>query len=114
MLRNFFSFRTLITLITTALILIVITARMAKSSEEIDMSQLTCGNFLEMDRMPQVMSVVWYNGFAAQQQGTFVFTPDRDHLSQQKDSLTTACEANSNDLVVKQLPAVFSNFQETN
>jgi len=109
MLAKFFAFRTLITLFTAALVFIVITARIAKGSEEIDMSQLSCGNFLEMDRMPQVMSIVWYNGFAAQQQGTFVFTPDRDHLSAQKDSLTTACEANGNDLVVRQLPAIFSN-----
>jgi HdeA/HdeB family len=108
MLPNFFSFRILITLITAVLILLVITARIANSSEEIDMSQLSCGEFLEMDRMPQVMSIVWYNGFAAQERGTFVFTPDRDHLSAQKDSLTTACEANSNDLVVRQLPAIFS------
>jgi HdeA/HdeB family len=108
MLAKFFSLRILITSITVALILVVITTGVAKSSQEIDMSQLSCGEFLEMDRMPQVMSIVWYNGFTAQQQGTFGFTPDRDHLSEQKNSLTTACEANSNDLVVRQLPAIFS------
>ncbi|WP_255414027.1 HdeA/HdeB family chaperone [Pleurocapsa sp. CCALA 161] len=87
---------------------LVITTRVANSSEEIDMSQLTCTEFLAMDRMPQVMSLVWYNGFAAQKRGTFVFTPDRDNLSEQKDSLTTACEASGNDLVVEQLPTIFS------
>jgi hypothetical protein len=107
MLAKFFSLRILITSITVALMLVVIAARTAKSSQEIDMSQLSCGEFLEMDRMPQVMSIVWYNGFAAQERGTFVFAPDRDRLSEQKDSLTTACEASSNDLVVKQLPAIF-------
>lgn len=107
MLAKFLSFRIFITSITVALMLVVITTRLAKSSQEIDMSQLTCGEFLEMDRMPQVMSTVWYNGFAAQEQGTFVFTPDRDHLSAQKDSLTTACETNDGDLVVRQLPTIF-------
>ncbi|MFM2315100.1 MAG: HdeA/HdeB family [Cyanobacteriota bacterium] len=71
------------------------------------MSQLTCGEFLEMDRMPQVMSLVWYNGFAARERGTFVFVPDRDNLSEQKDSMTTACEGNENNLVVRQLPTIF-------
>jgi hypothetical protein len=107
MLTNFFSLKRAIALITVFLMLLVITARVANSSQEIDMSQLTCARFLQMDRMPQVMSLVWYNGFAAQKRGTFVFTPDRDRLSEQKDSLTTACEASRNDLVVQQLPTIF-------
>jgi hypothetical protein len=53
------------------------------------------------------MSLVWYNGFAAEKRGTFVFTPNRDNLSQQKDSLTTACETSGDGLVVQQLPAIF-------
>lgn len=107
MLAKFFSLRILITSIAVALMLVVITTRAAKSSQEIDMSQLTCAEFLEMDRMPQVMSIVWYNGFAAQKRGTFVFAPDRDRLSEQKESLTTACETSSDDLVVEQLPTIF-------
>jgi hypothetical protein len=107
MLTKFFSLRVLITSIAVAFVFLVITTRVAKSSQEIDMSQLTCGEFLEMDRMPQVMSIVWYNGFAAQERGTFAFTPDRDHLSTQKESLTTACETSGDDLVVKQLPTIF-------
>ncbi len=108
MLAKFFSFRILSTFIAVVLMFLVITTRVANSSEGIDMSQLTCTEFLEMDRMPQVMSLVWYNGFAAQKRDTFVFTPDRDNLSEQKDSLTTACEASQNDLVVRQLPTIFS------
>jgi hypothetical protein len=108
MLVKFFTSKRLITLIAVALMFVVITTKAASSSQEIDMSQLTCEQFLEMDRMPQVMSIVWYNGFAAQERGTFVFTPDRDHLSEQKDSLTTACEAGGNELVVKQLPTILS------
>ncbi|PSB09014.1 hypothetical protein C7B62_14670 [Pleurocapsa sp. CCALA 161] len=108
MLAKFFSFRIFSTFIAVVLMFLVITTRVANSSEEIDMSQLTCTEFLAMDRMPQVMSLVWYNGFAAQKRGTFVFTPDRDNLSEQKDSLTTACEASGNDLVVEQLPTIFS------
>ncbi len=108
MLAKFFSLRIFSTFIAVVLMFLVITTRVANSSEEIDMSQLTCTEFLEMDRMPQVMSLVWYNGFAAQKRGTFVFTPDRDNLSEQKDSLTTACEASENDLVVRQLPTIFS------
>jgi len=107
MLVEFFTSKRLIISITVTLMFVVITTRVAKSSQEIDMSQLTCGEFLEMDRMPQVMSIVWYNGFAAQERGTFAFTPDRDHLSAQKESLTTACEAGENELVVKQLPTIF-------
>jgi hypothetical protein len=108
MLVKFFTSKRLITLIAVALMFVVITTRAASSSQEIDMSQLTCEEFLEMDTMPQVMSIVWYNGFAAQKRGTFVFTPDRDNLSEQKDSLTTACEAGENELIVEQLPAIFS------
>jgi hypothetical protein len=107
MLVKLLSLKKLIALIAVVLIFLVITARIANSSQEIDMSQLTCEQFLQMDRMPQVMSVVWYNGFAAQKRGTFVFTPNRDNLSEQKDSLTTACEVSRNDLVVQQLPAIF-------
>jgi hypothetical protein len=107
MLAKFFSLKILITLIAVALMLVVITTKAAKSSQEIDMSQLSCGEFLEMDRMQQVMSIVWYDGFAAQKRGTFIFAPDRDHLSEQKESLTTACESRENDLVVKQLPTIF-------
>jgi hypothetical protein len=109
MLPKFFSLRILSIFITAVLAFLVITARVANSSEELDMSQLTCEEFLEMDTMPQVMSIVWYNGFAAQKRGTFVFTPDRGSLSEQKDSLTSACETSGNDLVVQQLPAIFSN-----
>jgi hypothetical protein len=58
--------------------------------------------------MPQVMSIVWYNGFAAQKRGSFVFTPDRDNLSEQKDSLSNACETSDDGLVVQQLPTIFS------
>jgi HdeA/HdeB family len=79
MLVKFFAPKRLITLIAVALMFVVITTRAANSSssQEIDMSQLTCLEFLEMDTMPQVMSIVWYNGFAAQERGTFVFSPDR-------------------------------------
>ncbi|NJO96107.1 MAG: hypothetical protein HC764_08810 [Pleurocapsa sp. CRU_1_2] len=94
--------------IAVVVMFLVITARVAKSSEEIDMSQLSCQEFLEMDRMPRVMSIVWYNGFAAQKRGSFVFTPDRDNLSEQQDSLTNACETSGNGLVVQQLPTIFS------
>jgi hypothetical protein len=109
MLIKFFSFKNLIALMVTVFMFLVITARVAKSSQEIDMSQLTCSEFLEMDRMQQVMSLVWYNGFAAQKRDNFVFTPDRENLSKQKDSLTTACETNTGDLVVQQLPAIFND-----
>jgi hypothetical protein len=110
MLVKFFTSKRLITLIAVALMFVVITTRAAisSSSQEIDMSQLTCEEFLQMDTMPQVMSLVWYNGFAAEKRGTFVFTPDRDNLSEQKDSLTNACEASGSDLVVQQLPTIFS------
>ncbi|MGL4880594.1 MAG: HdeA/HdeB family chaperone [Waterburya sp.] len=87
---------------------IVITSKAANSSEEMDMSRLTCEQFLDMNTMEQVMSIVWYNGWVAKEQGTFMFQPDRDYLSEQKDSLTTGCEGNVNDLVVKQLPTIFS------
>lgn len=110
MLVKFFASKRLkrsIILIVGAFVFLGITTRIAKSSQEIDMSQLTCGEFLEMNRMPQVMSIVWYNGFAAQERGTFVFTLDRDNLSAQKESLTTACEAGENELVVKQLSTIF-------
>lgn len=110
MLVKFFApkrLKRLIVLITVTFVFLITTTRVAKSSQEIDMSRLTCGEFLEMDRMLQVMSMVWYNGFAAQKRGTFVFTLDRDSLSAQKDSLTNACEAGENELVVKQLPTIF-------
>jgi hypothetical protein len=106
MLIKFFSFKNLLTLMVAVFMFLVVTAKVAKSSEEIDMSQLTCAEFLEMDTMPQVMSLVWYNGFAAEKRGNFLFTPDRDNLSEQKDSLTNACETSGNDLVVQQLPAI--------
>lgn len=108
MLVKFFTSKRLITLIAVALMFVVITTRAASSSQEIDMSQLTCEQFLQMDRMPQVMSIVWYNGFAAQKRGSFVFTPDRDNLSEQKDSLSNACETSGDGLVVQQLPTIFS------
>jgi hypothetical protein len=108
MLIKFFSFKKAIALMVTVFMFLVLTAKVAKSSEEIDMSQLTCEEFLEMDRMPQVMSIVWYNGFAAQKRGNFVFTPDRDNLFEQKDSLSNACETSGNGLVVQQLPTIFS------
>jgi HdeA/HdeB family len=108
MLVKFFTSKRLITLIAVAFMFLIITTRAASSSQEIDMSQLTCEQFLQMDRMPQVMSIVWYNGFAAQKRGSFVFTPDRDNLSEQKDSLSNACETSGNGLVVQQLPAIFS------
>jgi hypothetical protein len=106
MLIKFFSFKNLLTLMVAVFMFLVITARVAKSSVEIDMSQLTCAEFLEMDRMPQVMSLVWYNGFAAEKRGNFLFTPDRDNLSEQKDSLTNACETSGDSLVVQQLPTI--------
>jgi hypothetical protein len=107
MIAKFFSPRILITSIAVAFLFLVVTTRVAKSSQEIDMSQLSCGEFLEMDRMPQVMSIVWYNGFAAEKRGNFLFTPDRDNLSEQIDSLTNACETSGDGLVVQQLPAIF-------
>jgi hypothetical protein len=109
MLTKFLSLRVLSIFMAVVLMFLVVTTRVAKSSEQIDMSQLTCAEFLEMDRMLQVMSLVWYNGFAAQKRGTFEFAPDRDHLSQQKDALTTACETSGDGFVVEQLPAIFSN-----
>jgi hypothetical protein len=110
MLSKFFSLKTLSIFIAVVSMFLVVTARGAKSSEDsIDMSQLSCMEFLEMDTMQQVMSLVWYNGFAAEKRGTFVFAPDRDSLSEQKDSLTNACETSSDSLVIEQLPAIFSN-----
>lgn len=103
MLTKFFTFKRLIVSIAVVLIFLVITTKAAISSQELDMSQLTCQEFLQMDRMPQVMSVVWYSGWAAQKQGTFAFTPDRNKITEQKESLTSACESNSNDLVLNQL-----------
>jgi hypothetical protein len=109
MLSKFLSLRILSIFIAVVVTFLVVTARVAKSSEQIDMSQLTCTEFLEMDRMQQVMSLVWYNGFAAEKRGTFVFSPDRDNLFEQKESLSNACETSGDSLVVQQLPNIFSN-----
>ena len=57
-----------------------------------------------MDRMQKVMSVVWYNGWLSQQQGNFLFAPDRSAISPLKESLESGCENNQNDFVLNQLP----------
>ena len=100
-----FPFKTLalVTLTAAVSILSPITVTAADKDKEINMSQLTCEEFLDMGRMEKMMSLVWYSGWMAEKQGNFTFTPDRGAMSQRKDSLEDACENSKNDLVLNQL-----------
>ncbi|MGD1917505.1 MAG: HdeA/HdeB family chaperone [Pleurocapsa sp.] len=69
----------------------------------IDMSNLTCEEFVDLGRMEKIMGLVWLSGWAAQRQGNFTFTADRTVLSKRKDALENACENNEQDLVINQL-----------
>lgn len=93
----------LVAMIAIASVLSPIIVTAADKDKEIDMSQLTCAEFMQMGRMEKVMSVVWYSGWMAQNKGEFMFTPDRGAMSEQKDFLETACKNNGNDLVISQL-----------
>ena len=57
MLPKFFPFRTLVTAIAVTTILSAIGVAAADNSKEIDMSQLTCAEFLQMGRMETMMSI---------------------------------------------------------
>ena len=103
MLPKFFPFRTLVTAIAVTTILSAIGVAAADNSKEIDMSQLTCAEFLQMGRMETMMSIVWYSGWMAQKQGEFMFTPERGAMSDKKNALETACNKSKNDLVLNQL-----------
>ncbi|MDJ0634216.1 MAG: HdeA/HdeB family chaperone [Xenococcaceae cyanobacterium MO_188.B29] len=100
---KFFSAKILVAIIATASVLSPITVTAEDKDKEINMSQLTCAEFMQMGRMEKVMSVVWYSGWMAQNKGEFMFTPDRGAMSEQKDFLETACKNNGNDLVISQL-----------
>lgn len=69
----------------------------------IDMSNLTCEEFVDLGRMEKIMGLVWLNGWAAQRRGNFTFIADRTVLSKRKDALENACENNEQDLVMNQL-----------
>ena len=103
MLPKFFSFRTLVTAIAASSILSAIAVAAADNSKAIDMSQLTCEEFLQMGRMETMMSIVWYSGWMAEKQGKFMFTPERGAMSDKKNALETACKKSKNDLVLNQL-----------
>ena len=103
MLPKFFPFRTLVTAIAVTSILSAIGVAAADNGKEIDMSQLTCAEFLQMGRMETMMSIVWYSGWMAQKQGEFMFTPERGAMSDKKNALETACNKSKNDLVLNQL-----------
>ena len=103
MLPKVFSFRILVPVLTITSILSAVTVAAADNSKEIDMSQLTCAEFLQMGRMETMMSIVWYSGWMAEKQGEFMFTPERGAMSDQKNVLETACNQNKNDLVLNQL-----------
>ena len=98
-----FPLKIAISLTTAASILSSATVTAEDNDQVIDMSQLTCEEFLDMGRMEQVMSMVWYSGWAAETKGDFFFTPDRGAMSERKDSLESACENNQQDLVMNQL-----------
>ena len=103
MLSKFFPFRTLVIAIAITSILSAIAVAASDNSKEIDMSQLTCAEFLQMGRMETMMSIVWYSGWIAEKQGEFIFTPERGAMSDKKKVLETACNQNKNDLVLNQL-----------
>lgn len=103
MLSKFFPFKTLVPVIVVTSILSAIAVAAADNSKEIDMSQLTCGEFLQMGRMETMMSMVWYSGWLSEKQGEFMFTPDRGAMADKKNALDTACNQNKNDLVLNQL-----------
>lgn len=98
-----FPLKILIATTATASILLSATVIAADNSKEIDMSQLTCGEFLQMGRMETMMTVVWYSGWMAEKQGNFAFTPDRSAMSSQKDVLSNSCQDSSDDLVINKL-----------
>ncbi len=100
---KFFAAKILVSVIATASVLFPITVTAADKDKEIDMSKLTCAEFMQMGKMEKVMSVVWYSGWMAQNNGEFMFTPDRGVMSEQRDFLETACKNNGNDLVITQL-----------
>ncbi len=91
------------TLVALAAILSPMIVTAADDDKQIDMSQLTCGEYLEMGRMEKMMSTVWYSGWVAEKKGDFIFTPDRGAMSERKDSLEDACQNSENDLVLNQL-----------
>ena len=96
-------FRTAIALSTAISILSPVTVIAGDEDKAIDMSQLTCGEFLDLGRKEKMMSLVWYSGWSAETKGDFIFTPDRGAMSERKDSLEGACENSQDDLVVNQL-----------
>ena len=103
MLSKFFPFRILVPAIAITSILSAMAVAAADNSKEMDMSQLTCGEFLQLGRMETMMSIVWYSGWIAEKQGEFIFTPERSAMSDKKNALETACNQNKNDLVLNQL-----------
>jgi len=75
----------------------------ADNAQTIDMSQLTCEEFVDLGRMEKMMSLVWLSVWAAQRQGNFIFTADRSVMTARKDNLEAACENNDRALVIEQL-----------
>lgn len=95
--------RTSIALVSTIAILSPVAVIAQDDDQAINMSQLTCGEFSELGRMEKIMSVVWFTGWTAQQQGDTSFTPDRDAMTERQDALEASCENKEQDLVINQL-----------
>jgi HdeA/HdeB family len=98
-----FSYKTAIASLITVIILSPVITIAETEGNTRDMSRLTCEEFMDMDKMEQVMSMVWYSGWSAEKQGDANFTMDRSALSEKKDSLETACDNTPQDLVVDRL-----------
>ena len=91
---------------TAALSVFFPTTVTASNSDKImNMSKkLTCANFLDMDMMQKVMSVVWLSGWTSKEQEKYMFAPDRNLLSNKKELLEENCQSNEQDLVLNQIP----------
>jgi hypothetical protein len=93
----------IIALTATLVILPQVIVTAEDGDQTIDMSQLTCAKFDDLDTMEQMMSMIWLSGWTAEKQGNFTFAPDRGAMSDRKDALEAACENNQQALVMNQL-----------
>lgn len=80
------------------------TVTASDSDKIMNMSQLTCADFLDMGMMQKVMSVVWLSGWTSKDQERYMFAPDRNLLSNKEELLEENCESNEQDLVLNQIP----------
>lgn len=98
------SFKTAIAIAAGLSIFFPTTVTASDSSKIMNMSQLTCADFLDMGMMQKVMSVVWLSGWTSKEQERYIFAADRNLLSNKKELLEENCSNNQQDIVLNQIP----------